>query len=185
MAERTCPVWVGYLLASPVRKLFENPKKILGEYIKEGMTVLDLGSAMGFFSIPAARMVGQDGKVVCVDVQEKMIEKLTKRAQRAGILNRIETIVCDENSLKLTDYTNKIDFAFALAVVHEMPNVDLFFYETYKALRSNTKFLIGEPKGHVTEEDFKKTVALAEQNGFKVIDKPKAGRNLTVLFKKT
>jgi len=60
MAERICPVWVGYLLASPVRKLFENPKKILGEYIKEGMTVLDLGSAMGFFSIPAARLVGSE-----------------------------------------------------------------------------------------------------------------------------
>ena len=185
MAERVCPVWVGYLLASPVRKLFENPKKILGEYIKEGMTVLDLGSAMGFFSIPAARMVGPKGKVICIDVQEKMIEKLKKRTQRAGILDRIGTIVCDENSLKLTDYTNKIDFAFAFAVIHEVSNVDSFFSETYKALKSNTKFFIAEPKGHVTVEDFKKTVSIAEQNGFKVIDKPKAGRNLTVLLEKT
>lgn len=184
MAERTCPVWVGYLLASPVRKLYENPKKILGKYIKEGMTVLDLGSAMGFFSIPAARLVGPNGKVICVDVQEKMIEKLKTRARRAGMLDRIETIVCDENSLKLTDYTNKIDFAFAIAVIHEVPNVESFFSDAYKALKSNTKFFIVEPKGHVTGEDFKKTVTIAEQNGFKVIDRPKAGRNLAVLLEK-
>jgi len=148
MAERTCPVWVGYLLASPVRKLFENPKKILGEYIKEGMTVLDLGCAMGFFSIPAARMVGPNGKIICVDVQEKMI------------------------------------FAFAIAVVHEVPNVDSFFSDTYKALKSNTKFFIAEPKGHVTKEDFKKTISTAEQNGFKIINRPKAGNKLKVLLEK-
>ena len=184
MAERTCPVWVGYLLASPVRKLFENPKKILGKYIKEGMIVLDLGSAMGFFSIPAVRMVGPNGKVICVDVQEKMIEKLKKRAQRAGVLKRIEAVVSDENSLKLTDYTNKIDFAFAIAVVHEVPNVETFFSETYKALKSNTKFLIGEPKGHVSKEDFEKTIAIAKKNGFEVTGKPKIGRNLSVVLKK-
>ncbi|MBC8490178.1 MAG: class I SAM-dependent methyltransferase [Bacteroidetes bacterium] len=184
MAEKTCPVWVGYLLASPVRKLFNNPKKILGEYIKEGMTVLDLGSAMGFFSIPAARMVGPNGKVICIDVQEKMIEKLKKRALKAGMLDRIETIVCDENSLKLTDYSNKIDFAYAFAVIHEVPNVDSFFSDAYKALKSNTKFFIAEPKGHVTKEDFDKTISIAEKNGFEVVNKSKIGRNLSVLLKK-
>jgi len=184
MAERVCPVWVGYLLASPVRKLFENPKKILRKYIKEGITVLDLGSAMGFFSIPAAHMVGPNGKVICIDVQEKMIEKLKKRAQRAGVIDRIETIVCDENSLKLAECKNKIDFAFAFAVVHETSNVEAFFSETYDALKSNTKFLVAEPKGHVSDEDFKKTVAIAEQKGFKVIGRPKEGRNHVVLLEK-
>jgi len=127
---------------------------------------------------------GPNGKVVCVDVQEKMIETLKKRAHRAGMLDKIETVVCDENSLKLTDYTNKIDFAFAFAVVHEVTNVDSFFSDAYKALKSNTKFFVVEPKGHVTDEYFKKTVSIAEQKGFKVIDRPKAGRNLAVLLEK-
>jgi len=39
-----CPVWVGYLLASPLRKLLQNPDKILAPYVKPGMTVLDVGA---------------------------------------------------------------------------------------------------------------------------------------------
>ncbi|MBW1867352.1 MAG: methyltransferase type 11, partial [Deltaproteobacteria bacterium] len=42
MAEHVCPVWVGYLLASPLRKIFQNPDKILSDYVKEGMKVLDI-----------------------------------------------------------------------------------------------------------------------------------------------
>jgi 2-polyprenyl-3-methyl-5-hydroxy-6-metoxy-1,4-benzoquinol methylase len=58
MAQRVCPIWVGYLLASPVRKLYQNPKKILGAYVREGMKILDIGCAMGFFSLPLAEMTG-------------------------------------------------------------------------------------------------------------------------------
>ena len=58
MAEHhVCPIWVGYLLASPVRKLvWENPDKILKPYVNEAMTVADIGCAMGFFSLPLARI---------------------------------------------------------------------------------------------------------------------------------
>ena len=80
MAEHVCPVWVGYLLASPLRKIFQNPDKILSAYVKEGMKVLDIGCAMGFFSLPMARMVGSGGKVICVDIQPNMLSSLKKRA---------------------------------------------------------------------------------------------------------
>ena len=96
MSERVCPVWVGYLLASPLRKFAHNPDKILSPYVKEGMTVLDIGSAMGFFSIPMAQMVGPEGKVICVDMQEKMLERLQKRAHKAGVADRIETRLWEE-----------------------------------------------------------------------------------------
>ena len=69
MAEHICPWWVGYLLVCPIRRWFQAPDKILSPYITEGMTVLDIGPAMGFFTIPAARMVGYSGKVIAVDVQ--------------------------------------------------------------------------------------------------------------------
>ena len=73
MSLHVCPFWVGYLLLSPVRKLLTNPDRILEPYIRSGMTVLDAGTAMGFFSLPIARLVGESGHVVCVDLQERMV----------------------------------------------------------------------------------------------------------------
>ena len=71
MAHQICPTWVGYLLLSPLRKLLENPDKILRCFIREGMTVLEPGCDMGYFTLPVARMVGPRGKVVAVDLQAK------------------------------------------------------------------------------------------------------------------
>ena len=184
MAEKVCPVWVGHLLASPVRKLFQNPKKLLAPYVQEGMKVLDIGSAMGFFSLPLAQMVGSSGKVICVDVQEKMVKSLEKRAQKAGLADRIETRVCRHNSLGLDDLREKIDFVFASAVVHEVPDARAFFSQIYQAIKSDGIFLVVEPKGHVSKKDFEITISIAEQNGFNVTNIPGISRSRTVLLKK-
>jgi len=184
MAEKVCPVWVGYLLASPVRKLFQDPQKMLSPYVKEGMNVLDIGCAMGFFSLPLAKMVGSNGKVICVDVQEKMIEALEKRALKAKMSDRIETRICRHNSLDLNDLKEKIDFVLAVAVVHEVPDASAFFSEIYETIKQDGKFLVVEPKGHISEKDFEISVSLAEQNGFEVIDSPQISRSRVVLLGK-
>lgn len=184
MAEKVCPVWVGYLLASPLRKLFQNPEKMLSPYVKEGMKVLDIGCAMGFFSLPLARMVASNGKVICVDVQEKMIRSLERRGHKAGLSSRIETRICHHNSLALDDLREEIDFALASAVVHEVPDASSFFSETYEAIRPTGRFLVVEPKGHVSEKDFEMTVSVAEQNGFAAIQRPRISRSRVVLLEK-
>ncbi len=184
MAEGVCPVWVGYFLASPVRKLFQRPKKILLPYIEEGMKVLDIGCAMGFFSLPLAQMVGSDGKVICVDVQEEMIKSLEKRAQKAGLFNRIETRICKNDSLGLDDLEEEIDFVLASAVVHEVPDASSFFLDIYRAIKPSGKLLVIEPKGHVSKKDFEKTISVARQNGFEITSYPEISRSRVVLFLK-
>ena len=184
MAEKVCPVWVGYLLSSPIRKLIHNPKKLLSPYVEAGMKVLDIGCSMGFFSLPLAQMVGANGKVICVDVQEKMIKSLEKRAKKARLTDIIETRVCTHNSLSLEDLTMQIDFAFASAVVHEVPDASTFFAEIYQALLQNGRLLVSEPEGHVSEKDFEKTISAAQMNGFEVIDNPQVKRIRVVLLEK-
>ena len=184
MANKVCPIWVGYLLASPIRKLFQDPKKILGPYVKKGMKVLDIGCAMGFFSLPLAQMVGLNGKVTCVDVQEKMIRSVEKRAQKRGLSNTIEIRLCHQDSLGLDDLEEEIDFALAFAVVHEIPDALKFFSEIHDALKPTGRFLVVEPKGHVSERGFKKTVSIAGQNGFIVIESPPISRSRVVLLEK-
>jgi ubiquinone/menaquinone biosynthesis C-methylase UbiE len=184
MAKRVCPVWIGYLLASPIRKLLQNPKKILCHYVKEGMMVLDIGCAMGFFSLPLSKMVGSKGKVICVDVQEGMIKALKKRAVKAGLAARIETRLCDRGALGLNDLAKKIDFALASAVVHEIPDPSLFFTELYEVIKPGGKCLVVEPKGHVAEKDFDLTVSVAQKSGLNVVESPHIARSRAVLFEK-
>jgi ubiquinone/menaquinone biosynthesis C-methylase UbiE len=164
--HHVCPLWVGYLLSSPIRTLYHNPEKILGHHVQEGMTTLDIGCAMGFFTLAMARMVGTSGKVMAVDVQEKMVEKLLKRAKKASLLNRIEARICLPHSLGLNNYHQKIDFALAFAVVHEVPDANHFFNEIYLALKPKGKLLLVEPKGHVTDTEFSTTLAVAGENSF-------------------
>jgi len=184
MAERACPVWKGYLLVSPIRRFLQNPKKILAPYIKEDMAVLDLGCAMGFFSIPLARMVGPKGKVICVDLQPGMISALQKRAKRTRLAARIESRLCSKNSLELAGLENSIDFALASAVVHEIPDTDGFFSQVHKTLKPGALMLVIEPKGHVNAADFRNSIDTAQKQGFKVLQREQSKHSYTVLMRK-
>ena len=184
MAGRVCPVWVGYIMASPLRRLMENPMKILGDFIEPGMTVLDVGCAMGFFSLPAAKLVGSNGKAVCVDLQSGMIESLKKRAARSGLSDRIDPRICSENSLEISDLVDQVDFAFAFHVVHEVPDVPGFMAEIHTVLKPGARFLVAEPKGHTSVDDYKATEAAAQQAGFMIIDQPKLRKDRTTMFLK-
>ncbi len=184
MAEHVCPVWIGYLLASPIRRLFQKPEQILRDHIKEGMTVLEPGPAMGYFSIPLAKMVGNGGKIVCVDLQEKMFKSLNKRAKKAGVTDRIETRVCSQESLGVEDLKGKADFVLAFAMVHETSDVEGLITQFYESLRPGGRVLISEPAGHVTDEDFDETISLSHKAGFIEVDRPKIKRSLSLLLEK-
>jgi ubiquinone/menaquinone biosynthesis C-methylase UbiE len=184
MPEHVCPVWVGYLLASPLRKLFQDPHKILAPYVRPGMRVLDIGCAMGFFSLPLAQLVGPTGRVVCVDLQEKMLEALRKRARKAGVLERLEPRLCHEQTLGLADLKESIDFALAFAMVHEVPDPERLLAEIGDALKPGARFLVAEPTGHVAAEDFEKTIAVAARQGLTVVETPRIRRSRSALFQK-
>ena len=87
--QPTCPWWFLFTFDNPLRKLYQNPERILAPYINEGDLVADLGCGMGYFSLPLARLVGDDGKVTAVDLQPQMLDGVKRRADRAGLQNRI------------------------------------------------------------------------------------------------
>ena len=184
MAERVCPFWAGYFLASPLRRLLQDPEKILGPYVRPGIMALDVGCAMGFFSLPLARMVGERGKVICVDLQAKMLRSLRKRALKAGIAGRIIPRLCGENSLNLKEFEEKIDFALVFAVIHEVPDARGFFSEIWKALKSGSRSLLAEPKWHVSAEEFEITLSIAGEKGFQVVDRPRIAWSHSALLAK-
>ena len=69
MAERVCPWWLGYLLASPMR-LGRKNRKLLA-VLREG-SGLEPGPGMGFFTLPRSCMVGPTGRIFAIDIQTKI-----------------------------------------------------------------------------------------------------------------
>jgi ubiquinone/menaquinone biosynthesis C-methylase UbiE len=132
------------------------------------MTVLEPGCGMGYFTIPMAQMVGSGGRVIVVDIQSKMLSALERRANKAGLGDRIVCRLAGDSGMGLEDFRGKVDFAVAIHVVHEMPDQGSFFAEVHDALKPGGKLLVVEPKGHVREGPFRETLSAAQQVGFQL-----------------
>jgi len=157
----------------------------MSPYIKEGMTVIDVGCAMGFFSLPMAEMVGSDGKVICIDLQEKMVQKLYRRAKKKNLLSSIEARVCRRDCLNIDDLDSAADFVLAVAVIHEVPDPSSFLVEIYRVLKEGGKLLVVEPGGHVSKQGFRATVDTAVKSGFTILENSGTRRRHQALFQKT
>ncbi len=182
MAHRICPWWLGYFLASPVRRLRQNPRAILCPFVFEGMTVLEPGPGMGFFTLELARRVGSRGRVIAVDIQPKMINVLTRKAERAGLKKRIEVRLAKGDQIGTEDLEGKVDFVLAFAVVHELPDMAAFFAEIFRCLKEGGKLYVSEPARRVREVDFAHTVETAERIGFAVESGPAVRGNRSVVL---
>ncbi|NSW94609.1 MAG: class I SAM-dependent methyltransferase [Bacteroidales bacterium] len=165
--QRLCPVWVAYTFLLPVRKLQHDPEKILRPYVKKGMKVMDYGCAMGYFSIPLARMTGPEGIVYCVDIQAKMIEKLEKRAVRFNVDNIVKLLLVNKN-YNPADFKGQLDFILLFNVVHEVEDKKQLFTDLESMLKKGGKILFSEPKWHVKQSDFEKSLILAQESGLKL-----------------
>jgi ubiquinone/menaquinone biosynthesis C-methylase UbiE len=184
MAHRVCPWWLGYVLASPLRRLICNPNEILAPHVRAGMTVIEPGPGMGFFTLPLARMVGPKGRVVAVDIEPKMLESLRRRAGRAGLAERIETRVARAESLGLDGWEERADFALAFAMVHELPSAASFFQEIARALKPGAGLLLAEPAGHIGQSEFDAELAAAGEAGLEEVGRPEIRRSLAVVLRK-
>lgn len=84
--------------------------------VRPGMTVCDMGCGNGFYALKLARLVGPEGRVLCVDIQPKMLELLGERASAAGITN-IEPILGTLTDPRLPE--GEIDLILCVDVYHE------------------------------------------------------------------
>jgi ubiquinone/menaquinone biosynthesis C-methylase UbiE len=182
MSGLVCPWWLGYLLLSPLRRLRQNPAVILEAYVRPGMTVLEPGPGMGFFTLELAGRVGKDGRVVVVDVQARMLEALRRRAARAGVAERIEARLATGASLGVDDLAGVVDFVFAFAVVHELPDCERFFAEVARTLKPRGQVLVSEPRLHVSQADFEATERAAVSAGLVEEARPEISGSRSVLF---
>jgi ubiquinone/menaquinone biosynthesis C-methylase UbiE len=168
MAYPRCPRWLGHLLAHPLRRLLQNPHALLQPLISEGMAVLEPGPGTGFFTLELARLVGSRGRLVAIDAQPRILERLARKVARTGLAERIEIRQAQGDRLGSDDLEGTMDFVFAFAVVHDLVDQAAFFAETARTLKSGAQMLVAEPRSRVTTQDFGRILALANQAGLSV-----------------
>lgn len=176
---RVCPWWAAFTFDNALRPLIQNPDKILNGLIAPGQTAVDLGCGMGYFTIALARLVGENGRVIAVDLQDKMLQGTRRRAERAGLDERIRLHQCRPENLGVTE---RADFVLAFWMVHEVPSANGFMAQVHDLLKPTGRFLLVEPVVHVPAKSFIKTVAIARANGLRACKPPAVALSRTALF---
>jgi len=178
---RVCPWWLVYTFDNPLRRLVHDPSALLAGLVREGMTVADIGCGRGYFSIALARMVGDKGSVIAVDIQQKMLDMTMARARRAGVAQRIRPVPAAPDDISVR---GPVDFVLAFWMAHEVENTASFFSQAFSALKARGKMLVAEPKMHVTMRRFREIVQAARDAGFRDSEAPAVRLSRAVLLER-
>jgi len=162
-----------------LRRLYQKPRKFLSELVKPGMTAADIGCGLGFCTVELARLVGENGEVLAVDFQPRMLDMARKKAARKGLLDRVTFIQCSQDDLKVLE---PVDFALTMWVVHEVPDRDRFFKQIRDALKPDGRYLLVEPTFHIKKEEYERICDEAEAAGLRRICEPIVGLGRATLF---
>ncbi len=113
--------------------LFLNPYKLLNAAgLKPGQKVLEVGCGPGFFTIPAAKIVGDKGKVYALDVNPVAVETVRRKIMENNLKN-VKIMLADASETGLPD--ESIDVAFLFGVIHALEDVDAVMREMHRILK--------------------------------------------------
>ena len=167
-----CPYWIAWLLASPVRRLGEDPAKLAATVASPGDRVLELGPGLGFYTLPLARRVGPSGRIIAIDSQQVMLDELARRCERAKLHDRVE-LRLGGDPLDAVDLKESIDVVVLVNVVHETQDPADLFVRIAEVLRPGAKVLLREPSGHCSRQLFEQELRWAGAAGLSMISQGK------------
>jgi ubiquinone/menaquinone biosynthesis C-methylase UbiE len=108
--------------------------------VSEGQTVLDYGCGSGTYTIPAARLVGESGKVYALDVSGRALEKVMSRVDGEGLRNVEPVRSSGDVGIDLED--GALDHILFIDVLQEIEDWGPLFEEAYRALKDGGKVSI-------------------------------------------
>ena len=133
----------GFSLDENTQRSWYNPQAVLSD-LKAGMTFADIGCGDGYFTLLAAKIVGEKGKVYAVDIDPSGIEKLKNKAQTQGLTN----IAAQAGKAEDTVFCRGcVDFVLFSMDLHD-------FGDAAKVLQNAKQML--KPNGRVVDLDWKK-----------------------------
>jgi ubiquinone/menaquinone biosynthesis C-methylase UbiE len=159
-------------LDTAFRRFLYRPDRLAERYVKYGDRVLDFGCGPGFFTREFARRVGEIGQVWSADLQEEMLDILRKKLDREELMSRVRTHRCFPDHIGLpAELHGTFDVAFAIFVLHEVPDLEQYFREIALLLKPGGTFFYTEPLFIVPGKEFSENLAFLENAGFRVEDR--------------
>ena len=129
------------------RREWQNPEKILKQIgVKEGHTFVDVGCGKGFFSMPAARIVGPSGKVIGIDINERAVRDLQERSKEENLTNASFEVVRAEDAKACEGCA---DFVFF--------GIDLHDFDDPQKVLQNARGML-KSSGKLVDLDWKKKI---------------------------
>jgi ubiquinone/menaquinone biosynthesis C-methylase UbiE len=136
------PELLANLIDNPLRRKIQPPSEMPVRHgIQPGMTVLEVGPGNGRYTIETARQVGETGKVIAIDIEPRMIERVTRRAQEEGIIN-LEARVANVHDLPFSD--DAFDAIYMITVINEIPQPERALREFYRVLKPSGMLAFSE-----------------------------------------
>ena len=160
-----CPVWLGWLVEmdNPLARTNRAAAIIENSDIQAGMTVLDAGCGPGRVSLPAARKVGPEGRVVALDIQQGMLDRVREKATNEG-LDHIEFRHGGLGDGLLE--TDTFDRILLVTVLGEIPEPERALAELFGALKPGGLLSVTELIFDPHFQSRAKVTQLASEAGF-------------------
>ena len=135
---------------NPLLPVFRNPYKLLeAAGLKPGQKVLEVGCGPGFFTIPAAKIVGREGLVYSVDVHPRAIKRVQSKIEKEGIKN-VQPILANASCIELPDCS--IDNAFVFGLRYIAGGLETLLKELHRVLKPGGILSFEKTRG--TEKEF-------------------------------
>jgi len=102
---------------NPLLPIFRNPYKLLRDAgLKQGQKALEVGCGPGFFTIPAAKIVGEEGLIYAIDVNPFAIRRVKKKMAKEGLRN-VKPCLTNASNTGLSESSIDLAFLFGLRYV--------------------------------------------------------------------
>jgi len=162
-------------LGYKLRDLLQNPRRSLEKaQLGKGMSVVDYGCGPGSFTIPAAELVGQEGKVFAVDIHPLAISTVQRKASRKGLQN-VEAILVEGYDTGIE--ASSIDRVLLIDTIHLIEDPEALFREIHRMLKPDG--LLFMEKGHMAMPEQKEVLEktglfrITEAQGLMILAAPK------------
>jgi len=158
-----------------VRDLLQDPRRILDTArLGQGMKVADYGCGPGSFTIPAAEIVGDGGRVYAIDIHPLAISSVRGRTSNKGLRN-VEAILVRGYDTGIE--ASSIDRVLLIDTIHRIEDTGALFREIHRMLKPDG--LLFMHKGHMPMSEQKEIVEkaglfkIAESHGLMILAAPK------------